>query len=138
MLLDKALKKAKRTDEEKVGLNIKVPIGLKNDFDNLCKEHGVSMTSMMLALIETVVEESKGFYEVLDAESLLKLNNDINRLQKEIDNLCTIETGVDGNEISIPYAALDKDVAGLDYYHTKVDELHRLKKIFELVQGNNK
>jgi len=57
VLLDKALLKAKRTDEEKVGLNIKVPVSLKNEFDALCKKHGVSMTSMMLAFIENAVEE---------------------------------------------------------------------------------
>jgi len=57
MSLNKALMKAKRTDEEKVGLNIKVPISLKNNFDALCKKNSVSMTSMMLALIENAVDE---------------------------------------------------------------------------------
>lgn len=57
MSLNKALMKAKRTDEEKVGLNIKVPVSLKNDFDALCKKNSVSMTSMMLAFIENALEE---------------------------------------------------------------------------------
>jgi len=57
MTLEKALNKAKRTDEEKVGLNIKIPIGLKNTFEDICKQHGVSMTSMMLSLIEVAIDE---------------------------------------------------------------------------------
>jgi len=59
MLLKNALKNAKRSDEDKVGLNIKVPVSLKNEFDTLCKKHGVSMTSMMLSLMETAIDEDQ-------------------------------------------------------------------------------
>lgn len=68
MLLEKSLQKAKRTEDEKVGLNIKVPIGMKNEFDELCKQHGVSMTSMMLSLIETIIEESRGNIDARELE----------------------------------------------------------------------
>lgn len=57
MDIKKAFKNAKSMEEEKVGLNIKVPISLKNDFEEACKNHGVSMTSMMLSLIKMTVEE---------------------------------------------------------------------------------
>lgn len=68
MLLKKSLQKAKRNEDEKVGLNIKVPIGMKNEFDELCKQHGVSMTSMMLSLIETIIEESRGNIDAREIE----------------------------------------------------------------------
>ena len=57
MAFQEALKKAKQSDEEKVGLNIKIPIGLKNTFDTICKKNNVSMTNMMLSLIEVAIEE---------------------------------------------------------------------------------
>jgi hypothetical protein len=55
MNINEALRDAKRNDEEKVGLNIKVPVSLKNDFERVCREKGVSMTSMMLSLIKLTV-----------------------------------------------------------------------------------
>jgi len=132
MLLNKALKKAKRTDEEKVGLNIKVPIGLKNEFDEVCKNNGVSMTTMMLALIETVVDEDKGLIQDLDAEGLLALNNKIIQLQHEINDMCSWETDPNtGKENLIPYAYMDKDPIGMELYDIKKAELKRLQSIFD-------
>ena len=84
MFLDKALNKAKRTDEEKVGLNIKVPIGLKNEFEEVCKKHGVSMTSMMLSLIETIIDESNGIRDARDIEFQRLINNQISLLDEHI------------------------------------------------------
>ena len=57
MDIKKAFRNAKSMEEEKVGLNIKVPISLKNDFEEACKKNGTSMTSMMLSLIKMTVEE---------------------------------------------------------------------------------
>lgn len=134
MLLNRALSKAKRTDEEKVGLNIKVPIGLKNEFDELCKENGVSMTSMMLALIETVLDESKGHIQELDAEGLLNLHNQILKLEKEIDLYYTVETDAHGNDFHIPEAALHKTPESnleLENLRKLEFERNRLKFIFE-------
>ena len=132
MLLNKALKKAKRTDEEKVGLNIKVPIGLKNEFDEVCKNNGVSMTSMMLALIETVIDEDKGLIQDLDAEGLLALNNKIIQLQHEINDMCSWETDPNtGKDNLIPCAYMDNDAQGMELYDMKKAELKRLQSIFD-------
>lgn len=57
MDIKKAFRNARSMEEEKVGLNIKVPISLKNDFEEACKNNGASMTSMMLSLIKMTVEE---------------------------------------------------------------------------------
>ncbi|WP_294956989.1 hypothetical protein [Sulfurovum sp.] len=84
MFLEKALNKAKRTDEEKVGLNIKVPVGLKNEFEEVCKKHGVSMTSMMLSLIETIVDESHGIRDAKEIEFQRLLNDRISLLNEQI------------------------------------------------------
>ena len=35
----------------------------KNEFEELCKKNGVSMTAMMLSFIEVVIDESKGNVE---------------------------------------------------------------------------
>ena len=83
MTLNKALVKAKRNDEEKVGLNIKIPISLKNEFDELCKNNGVSMTAMMLSLIEVAIEESRGEYDAREA-MFIKLSNDKIALLEEL------------------------------------------------------
>jgi len=131
MLLNKALKKARRTDEEKVGLNIKVPIGLKNEFDEVCKNNGVSMTSMMLALIETVTDEAKGLIQDLDAEGLLALNNKIIELENEVNDMCSWETNpTTGKDNLIPVAYMDNDALGIELYDMKIAELKRLKSIF--------
>ncbi len=57
MDIKKAFRNARSMEEEKVGLNIKVPISLKNDFEEACKNNGASMTSMMLSLMKITVEE---------------------------------------------------------------------------------
>lgn len=138
MLLDRALNKAKRTDEEKVGLNIKVPIGLKNEFDEVCKKNGVSMTSMMLALIETVIDEAKGRIKELDAQSLLALNNQIIQLEVDIRNMCSVETDPNtGKDNLIPYAHMDNDAIEMEIFEKKSAELKRLKKIFDEFKGED-
>ena len=68
MAFQEALKKAKQSDEEKVGLNIKIPISLKEKFETICKKNEVSMTNMMLSLIEVAIEEYENtednFYDI--------------------------------------------------------------------------
>ena len=49
----------RKIDEKKVGLNIKIPLSLKEDFDFVCKANGVSMTSKMLKLIQVAVANGK-------------------------------------------------------------------------------
>lgn len=84
MIFDRALLRAKRTDSERVGLNIKIPVELKNEFDKVCRKHGISMTSMMLSLIETAIDESNGKYESRELELKRLLNMRIDYLNKRI------------------------------------------------------
>ena len=52
-----ALLKSKSINELKIGLSVQVPKGLKDEFESICKENNVSMSSMLLSLIYVVVEE---------------------------------------------------------------------------------
>jgi len=132
MVLTSTLRKAKRTDEEKVGLSIKVPISLKNEFDDVCRKNGVSMTTMILALMEVVVDEDKGLHQDIDAETLLKLNSDIKRLEQEIEEGYIIN--YDGERIpqvfkdGAPREIIEEVTRIL---HSKEAELLRLQAIFE-------
>lgn len=58
-MLNKAIQLAKGNEEPKVGLSVQVPKSLKDDFENICKENNVSMSSMLLSLIQVVVNENK-------------------------------------------------------------------------------
>lgn len=58
-MLSKAIKLAKGTEEPKIGLSVQVPKSLKDDFENICKENNVSMSSMLLSLIQVAVDEIK-------------------------------------------------------------------------------
>lgn len=58
-MLSKAIKLAKGTEEPKIGLSVQVPKSLKDDFENICKDCNVSMSSMLLSLIQVVVDEVK-------------------------------------------------------------------------------
>ena len=114
MLLKKALVKTKRSDGEKVGLNIKVPIEMKNEFDKQCKKHGTSMTAMMLALIETFIEESQGNYNPIEVEfvRLARL-----RLQELNEKIAYLKDNFD------PYYA--------DEYQAMLDERSKLYHMLE-------
>lgn len=58
-MLNKVIKLAKGTEEPKIGLSVQVPKSLKDDFENICKENNVSMSSMLLSLIQVAVDEIK-------------------------------------------------------------------------------
>lgn len=58
-MLSKAIKLAKGTEEPKIGLSVQVPKSLKDEFENICKENNVSMSSMLLSLIQVAIDESK-------------------------------------------------------------------------------
>ena len=65
-----ALKKAQNAEQKKVGFNLQLPVGLKKDFDKLCKADGVSVTSMIVSLIEVTLEESALAMEPLVEKSI--------------------------------------------------------------------
>lgn len=89
-MVKNALKIAKGTDEKRVGLNIQVPISLKDKFETFCKEHGVSMTAMMLGLMQASLEGD----ELSPREKL-----DITKRIKEIDTKLDKHTLIGNNEI---------------------------------------
>ena len=59
-VLSSALGLAKGNDETKVGISVQIPKSLKEDFEELCKKNGVSMASMLQALVQIAVNEDKG------------------------------------------------------------------------------
>ena len=88
-MLSKAIKLAKGTEEPKIGLSVQVPKSLKDEFENICKDNNVSMSSMLLSLIQVAIEESKENNEpntVLDiSNTLLELKRKRTELIEEID-----------------------------------------------------
>ena len=73
-----ALKKAQNAEQKKVGFNLQLPVGLKKDFDKLCKADGVSVTSMIVSLIEVTLEESALAMEPLVEQSIDSLRKVLN------------------------------------------------------------
>lgn len=80
-MLKNAINIAKGADEEKVPVSLKVPKSLKEEFEILCKEQGVSMNSMFCALAQIAVNESKGV-EVND-QPLLDLLKELDKLRAD-------------------------------------------------------
>jgi len=120
MLLNKALKKAKRSDGEKVGLNIKVPIEMKKEFDKACKSHDTSMTAMMLALIETFVEESQGNFDPIELELIRLAKLRLHYLDDHIETL-----------------RHDLDPDNIQEYETMITERTKLKFMLEEIQNDS-
>lgn len=79
-MLEKAIKLAKGTEEPKIGLSVQVPKSLKDEFENICKENNVSMSSMLLSLIHVAVDESKSN------------NKSISEIQSELSKLYQART----------------------------------------------
>lgn len=57
-MFNQALIKAKRGDDKKATINFQLSFSLKDEFDKLCKDNNISVTSMLSAMIETAIEES--------------------------------------------------------------------------------
>jgi len=74
----KARKKAQNAEQKKVGFNLQLPVGLKKDFEKLCKADGVSVTSMIVSLIEVTLEESTLAMEPLVEQSINSMRNILN------------------------------------------------------------
>jgi len=74
----KAKAKAQRAEQKKVGFNLQLPVGLKKDFEKLCKADGVSVTAMIISLIEVTLEESALAMEPLVEQSINSMKNILN------------------------------------------------------------
>lgn len=84
-MLQRALSKAKREGGKKVPINFQVPGELKEQFEELCKKNGVSITSMLTGLMETAIEEAQGIYYEVDASSLLSLHNRMKEINNDLE-----------------------------------------------------
>lgn len=59
MSLDSALKFAKNASVEKVPFRFQFPIDKKDEFEKLCKKHNISMTYLILGLIQSAIDDDK-------------------------------------------------------------------------------
>lgn len=83
MSLDNAVKFAKNSNAEKVPFRFQFPVDIKEDFEELCEKHGVSMTDMILGLIKSAIDEDRGLTNV----SIVNIINKIEDLEKDYANL---------------------------------------------------
>ena len=110
MSLDSALKFAKNVGAEKVPFRFQFPVDIKEDFEELCEKHNVSMTDMILGLIKTAVDEDRGLTNV----SVVNIINKIEELEKQYANLSKIynDTGddiIECNDGTIFYVSDDME-----------------------------
>lgn len=79
-MLKRALNKAKKGDDKKVNINFQVPSTLREEFDKLCKDNNVSLTSMLNSLIEVAIEENQGFS--INDQSVKSLIDELGKAEK--------------------------------------------------------
>lgn len=83
MSLKQALSFAKNASEEKVPFRFQFPIQTKKEFEALCDKHGVSMTDMIMGLIQSSIDEDKGITEVATLNIIHKIE-DLKEKNKEL------------------------------------------------------
>lgn len=81
-MLQRALEKAKKGDDKKVSINFQVPSLIKDEFEKLCKESGVSVTAMLNSLIEVAIEESRGIE--INGQDTMKLLDELKNAQMQL------------------------------------------------------
>ena len=98
MSLDSAIKFAKNVGADKVPFRFQFPVDIKEDFEELCQKHNVSMTDMILGLIKSAIDEDTGLTNV----SVVNIINKIEKLEEQYANLLKIhnDTGDDVIECS--------------------------------------
>lgn len=110
LMLQRALDKAKRGDDKKVNINFQVPSLLKEEFEKLCKESGVSVTAMLNSLMEVAIEEKLGLS--INDQDTMKLLDELDRAKKTliqanqmIEDGDRYVTAIDGTEIDFSLEA---------------------------------
>ncbi len=83
MSLDTAINFARNVGADKVPFRFQFPVDTKQEFEELCDKHGVSMTDMILGLIKSAIDEDRGLTNV----SVVNIINKIEELEKGYDNL---------------------------------------------------
>ena len=98
MSLDTAINFAKNIGAEKVPFRFQFPVDTKEEFEELCEKHNVSMTDMILGLIKSAIDEDRGLTNV----SVVNIINKIEKLEEQYANLLKIhnDTGDDVIECS--------------------------------------
>lgn len=103
-MLQRALEKAKKGDDKKVSINFQVPSLLKEEFEKLCKESGVSVTAMLNSLMEVALEEKHGL--AINDQDTMQLLDELDRAKKSliqankmIEDGDRYVTAIDGTEI---------------------------------------
>ena len=86
MSLDSAIKFAKNVGADKVPFRFQFPVDIKEDFEELCQKHNVSMTDMILGLIKSAIDEDRGLTNV----SVVNIINKIEKLEEQYANLLKI------------------------------------------------
>lgn len=93
MSLERALRIAKNAGAEKVPFRFQFPLDTKEEFEELCEKHKVSMTDMILGLVKSAIDEDRGLTNV----SVVNIINKIEVLEKEYQSLYEVyqKTGDD-------------------------------------------
>lgn len=63
-MLHDALELASKRSGKKVPINFQVPLELKDNFDDLCNRYGVSVTGLLIALMEIALNDEINSFEV--------------------------------------------------------------------------
>lgn len=113
MNIKKAISLARGSDEKRVGFNLQIPAILKSEFEHFCKDNGVKVTTMILALMQTMVDEVKE-KEALISEiekDIALLDNQRDILQRVYDESGLTELKLEDG--SIKYIKKDLDSLNL-------------------------
>jgi hypothetical protein len=99
MRLENIIANAKKQEEEKMGYSFKIPITLKKEFENMCKKHKITMSSMLIGMIENAVVEDRGFDLDIHYMPTGAISKKITELRSEIFSLNEkIENGPDNDD----------------------------------------
>lgn len=104
-MLKRALEKAKKGDDKKVSINFQVPSLIKDEFEKLCKESGVSVTAMLNSLIEVAIEESRGIE--INGQNTMKLLDELKNAQMQLQQANSMIANGDNVVITTDGAELD-------------------------------
>ena len=98
------IRKSKKLPDEKTLISVKLPRQLKDDLTQLAEDNDVTITSVVLTLIDEFINGDdnveNNFQYVEKFESLLKQEKDLVKLREEVGD--TFELGTD-LWINIPY-----------------------------------
>lgn len=93
MNIKKAISLAKSGDEKRVGFNLQIPATLKAEFEHFCKANNVKVTAMILALMQTALDDDLNGNT--NHDTLVSLQNTIISMNQ------AIEIGLDESDIGI-------------------------------------